>query len=50
MLDNHSTGHYKVLNTLSKGNVKINYVGKPTVIYIYRLERLYQETRSGLEG
>ena len=38
-LDNHYTGPYEILEALGKGNVKISYKGKPTVVHINRLKR-----------
>ena len=37
-LDNLYTGPYIVLEVLGKGNVKISYKGKPTVVHINRLK------------
>ena len=37
--NNHYTGSYEVLEVLVKGNVKISYKGKPTVVHINRLKR-----------
>ena len=33
-LDSHYTGPYEILEVLRKGNVKISYKGKPTVVHI----------------
>ena len=38
-LDNQYTGPYEILEVLGKGNVKISYKGKPTVVHINRLKR-----------
>ena len=38
-LDNHYAGPYEILGVLGKGNVKISYKGKPTVVHINRLKR-----------
>ena len=38
-LDSHYTGPYETLEVLGKGNVKISYKGKPTVVHINRLKR-----------
>ena len=36
-LDSHYPGSYEILEVLGKGDVKISYKGKPTVVYINRL-------------
>ena len=38
-LDNDYTGPFEVLEVLRKGNFKINYKRKPTVVHINRLKR-----------
>ena len=38
-LDSRYTGPYEILEVLGKGNVKISYKGKLTVVHINRLKR-----------
>ena len=44
-LDSHYTGPYEILELLGKGNVKISYKGKPTVVHINRLIRSCESTK-----
>ena len=44
-LENHYTGPYEILEVLGKGNVKISYKGKPTVVHINRLKRLHVQVQ-----
>ena len=45
-LDNHYTGPYEILEVLEKGNVKISYKGKPTVVHINRLKRSHVQVQT----
>ena len=44
-LENHNTGPYEILEVLGKGNVKISYKGKPTVVNINRLKRSHVQVQ-----
>ena len=44
-LDSHYTGPYEILEVLGKGNVKISYKGKPTVVHINRLRRSHVQVQ-----
>ena len=45
-LDSHYTGPYEILEVLGKGNVKISYKGKPTVVHINRLKRSHVQVQN----
>ena len=45
-LDSHYTGPYEILEVLGKGNVKISYKGKPTVVHIDRLKRSHVQVQN----
>ena len=44
-LYNHYTGPYEILEVLGKGNVKISYKGKSTVVHINRLKRSHVQVQ-----
>ena len=44
-LDSHYTVPYEILEVLRKGNVKISYKGKPTVVHINRLKRSHVQVQ-----
>ena len=44
-LDSHYTGPCEILEMLGKGNVKISYKGKPTVVHIYRPKRSHVQVQ-----
>ena len=44
-LDNYYTGPYEILEVLGKGNVKISYKGKRTVVHINRLKRPHVQVK-----
>ena len=44
-LDSHYTGPYEILEVLGKGNVKISYKGKLTVVHINRLKRSHVQVQ-----
>ena len=44
--DSHYTGPYEILEVLGKGNVKISYKGKPTVVHITRLKRSHVQVQN----
>ena len=44
-LDSHYTGPYEILEVLGKGNVKISYKGKPTVVHFNRLKRSHVQVQ-----
>ena len=44
-LENHYKGPYEIFEVLGKGNVKISYKGKPTVVHIKRLKRSHEQVQ-----
>ena len=44
-LDSYYTGPYEILEVSGKGNVKISYKGKPTVVHINRLKQFRYNRR-----
>ena len=44
-LDSHYTCPYEIQEVLGKGNVKISYKGKPTVVHINRLKRSHVQVQ-----
>ena len=45
-LDSHYTRPYEILEVLGKGNVKISYKGKPTVVHINRQKGSYVQVQN----
>ena len=44
-INSHYTGPYELLEVLGKGNVKISYKEKPTIVHINRLERSHVQVQ-----